>query len=338
MQLDFNSLEQSKHSMNNADESTLVKNKKRNTKVGTSGDINRAKLHIADTLTPHKCTYRIVLAIHTAYAKLFGKAHTLPDAYIIGFAKCGTTSLFEYLTEHNDVRSGFIKEVHYFDHASRYVRGINWYRSNFPLSIQRAIRTKLLHKKMIVVDATPRYINHPHAMHRIKKTTPNAKFIVVLRNPIERAYSHYNMNANVMRVVNEDLTFSEAIRQESQRISGEYEKMEQDESYYSTEYYGHGYGEGGLYSRWLKKWMNEFPNSILVLDNDSLRTDTQKTLDTVTDFLGLDRQKLRDLSRRNVGQYDNSQIDDETRAYLAEYYSKPNAELYSLLGHDLGWD
>lgn len=316
--------------------STLAADK-RNTRIGTTGSVNRAKLRVSDTLTPHRRAYRAARGAHTAYGKLFGRAHTLPDAYMIGFAKCGTTSLFEYLAEHPDVRGGLAKEVHYFDHGSRYARGDSWYRACFPLSLERTVRTKLLRKKMTVIDATPRYVNHPHAMHRIKRITPNAKFIAIVRDPIERAYSHYNMNASEAGVVNEDLSFADAILKESQRISGEYEKMERDESYYSTEYYGHGYAEGGLYSRWLKTWMAEFPKSVLVLDSGALAADAQKALDEVTDFLGLDRHKLADASRRNVGRHDSDGIDDQTRKHLADYYREPNAELYSLLGRDFGW-
>lgn len=326
--------------MADSSESTLVQNtrKQKEDVDSHASRINRTKLRVSDSLSAHKRTYYIARAAHIAYGRIFGRAHVLPNAYIIGFAKCGTTSLHEYLMQHPDISGGFIKEVHYFDHDKRYMRGTNWYRSNFPLTIQRLIRTRLWHKKMVVIDATPRYINHPHAMRRIKETTPNAKFIVIVRNPIERAYSHYNMNTRPTSWIPEDLSFAEAIRAEHSRINGEYEKMERDEFYYSPEYFGYAYAQKGLYARWLKKWIAEFGDRVLVLDNKLLMTDTQTTLDTATDFLGLQRHKFKDTQRRNVGNYKGNKIDDDTRSHLAKYYREANAELYALLGRDLEWD
>ena len=323
--------------MNNTKDIAQVENKKRNTNIGTSGSINRTKLRLADSLTPHRRTYCIARAIHIAYGKLFGRAHMLPNTYIIGFAKCGTTSLNEYLVKHPQIYGGFIKEVHYFDHGKRFMRGTNWYRSNFPFIIQGIIQTCILHKKAIVIDATPRYINHPHAMRRIKKITPNAKFIVIVRNPIERAYSHYNSNKSDPHIINEDISFAKAIHQEEQRIEGQYKKMEDDESYHSTKYYSQGYAQGGLYVKWLQNWIKEFGSNVLVLDNGALLTDTQSVIDTITKFLELDHYKLEDTKKHNVGEYGDIKMDKETRTLLSEYYEKPNAQLYSLLGRDLGW-
>ena len=319
-------------------DSALVQGSKEQKKdtISHSGSINRTKLRLADSLTPHRRTYCIARAIHIAYGKLFGRAHMLPNTYIIGFAKCGTTSLYTYLIEHPQIHASFTKEIHYFDYNERFKRGKNWYRSNFPLLIQKIIYEQFKKKKFVSIDATPRYINHPHAMRRIKKITPNAKFIVIVRNPIERAYSHYNMTY-MMQQIPEELTFSESIKNEESRVDGEYEKMERDESYYSTQYFGYAYAQRGLYVKWLKVWLDEFSNNVLVLDNDSLIKNLQLTIDKITDFLEIERYKLSDTGKRNVGNYIED-IDDSTLEKLSQYYAKPNAQLYSLLGQNFGWD
>lgn len=325
--------------MVDSSDSKLVQGSKqqREDSIKHVSSINRIKLRVSDSLSSHRRAYGIALAANIAYGKIFGRAHMLPNAYIIGFAKCGTTSLYTYLTEHPQIHPSFTKEVHYLDHNKRYQRGQNWYRSNFPLGIQKTIYERLKGKKFVSIDATPRYINHPHTINRVKKIGSDAKFIVLVRNPIERAYSHYNMNVHGATQIPEELSFDEAIRQEDSRIANEYEKMEQDETYFSMEYFGYAYAQRGLYARWLKDWLTEFPEQVLVLDSDSLIRDTQSTFDTVTDFLEIDRFKLKDTEKRNVGNYAHNKIDDSTLKALIEYYRIPNAELYSLLGRNLGW-
>ncbi len=306
--------------------------------ISSSDGINRIKLRIAKFLLSHKRAFRIAWKVNIAYGKIFGRAHVLPNAYVIGFGKCGTTALYTYLGEHPQINPPFIKEVKYFNRNERYKLGLNWYKTNFPLIIQKMIYERLKKKKFVSIDAGGVYITYPHTINRIKKITPEAKFIVLIRNPIDRAYSHYNMNVNDSNTAIEDLPFAEAIRQEESRIDGEYERMEHDEFYRGIEYFTYGYAHIGRYAKWLKNWLAEFPNQVLVLESESLTNDVQTTFDRVTDFLEVDRYKLRDTAARNVGNYAQGKIDESTRKYLAEYYRKPNAELYSLLGRNLGWD
>ena len=105
-----------------------------------------------------------------------------PDFIIIGAQRSGTTSLYNYLIEHQNIKSTSQKEIHYFD--NNYDKGLTWYSKKFP-SIRKGIE--------ITGEASPYYIFHPHAVNRISKDFPNVKLIVLLRNPIERAYSHYCM-------------------------------------------------------------------------------------------------------------------------------------------------
>lgn len=127
----------------------------------------------------------------------------LPDFIIIGAQKCGTTSLFNYLSKHPDVSLPEEKEIHFFDKF--YNKGINWYKKNF------------LNDGMLTGEATPYYIYHPHVTVRISSCCPNAKLIVMLRNPIDRAYSNFSMEKQRN---NEPLaTFEEAIAAEPKRIN-----------------------------------------------------------------------------------------------------------------------
>ncbi|MDD9814040.1 MAG: sulfotransferase [Thaumarchaeota archaeon] len=306
------------------------------------GAAARARSLVAGRLAPHARAYRLARSLHVACCRLVGPLHELPNLYIIGFPKCGTTSLHAYLAQHPDVRAGAQKEIRYFGHDERYARGINWYRSNFPLSAQRAIherrrRADGKRRTMSIVDASVRYVNHPHAMRRIAAVTPNARFIAMVRDPIERAHSHYRANRLVAPEVPESLTFAEAIEAEEGRIAGEYERMERDEGYYSRAYFGYGYAANGRYARWLRPWLEGFPGRVMVIESGELRADAQGTMDRVAEFAGLPRCALRDTRERNAGGGGAGGIDGATRARLSEYYRGPNADLYGLLGRDLGW-
>jgi hypothetical protein len=103
----------------------------------------------------------------------------LPTYIIAGAMRSGTTALNSYLREHPDVAVSSRKEVHFFD--SFYDRGVEWYREQFPGS-------EAAHA---VGEATPNYMFSTTALDRIRETLPDVKLVVMLRNPIDRAYSHY---------------------------------------------------------------------------------------------------------------------------------------------------
>src|SRR4051812_46716716 len=129
-----------------------------------------------------------------------------PDFIIIGVQKGGTSSLFEYLKQHPNIKTSVVKEVHYYD--SDYKKGMKWYRSFFPLNEKN--------KKIIYGEASPYYFFHPLVPERIYKDNPNIKLILLLRDPVDRAYSHYQMERRKGR---EKLkSFEEAILKETERI------------------------------------------------------------------------------------------------------------------------
>ena len=143
----------------------------------------------------------------------------LPDFIIIGAQKSGTTSLYDLISKHPGVMPPRHKELHYFS-TSKYGWGTRWYRLNFPTKLEKRILKKKLHHQVITGEATPNYILHPNTKKRIKNLIPKAKIIVILRNPVDRAYSHYNHN---VRRKLENLSFEEAIQEK--RFEGEEDKI-----------------------------------------------------------------------------------------------------------------
>jgi len=103
----------------------------------------------------------------------------LPDFIIAGPQKCATTWLYECLREHPEVLLPDTDSVHYFD--MHYSRGEGWYRDHFGSYDGEAM----------VGEETPSYIRDDMAPKRISRTIPDAKILFVLRNPVDRAFSHY---------------------------------------------------------------------------------------------------------------------------------------------------
>jgi hypothetical protein len=124
----------------------------------------------------------------------------LPDFIILGTQRGGTTSLYDDLTRHPQIIPAAGKELHYFD--NKYSKGVTWYRGHF----SRRVRFK---PWLITGEATPYYLFHPAVPDRVLETCPRAKFLVLLRDPVSRAYSHYHMMRKRDR---EPLSFEEALK------------------------------------------------------------------------------------------------------------------------------
>ena len=137
---------------------------------------------------------------------LTAKKRILPSFIIIGAQRCGTTSLYDYLSHHPQIIPSPVKELFYFD--DYYTRPIEWYKSFFPTKKEQEKLERDLVASVITGEASPSYFFHPYAAKRIKETLPQIKLILVLRDPIERAYSHYT---HIKRVNREPLSFEEAI-------------------------------------------------------------------------------------------------------------------------------
>ena len=267
------------------------------------------------------------------YCSLFGSYHVLPDFYIIGFVKCGTTSLYEYLISHPNVHPPKGKEIDYFDRL--YSRGINWYKMGFPLKFHRFIATRIFRRPFLTGEATPRYIENPHAPHRIKQVTPNAKFIILLRNPTTRAFSQYNMN---LRNDYEYRNFEDALNHETERIEGRMQKMEQDPGYYSWNYDLYGYSEHGIYVDKIKHWMEVFPKEqFLIIQSEEFLEHKSKTFEQVLKFLGLPVWEPDEYVLYKKRDYKES-MDPELRKKLTDNFKPHNQRLYEFLGRKFDWE
>jgi hypothetical protein len=265
------------------------------------------------------------------------RARILPSFIIIGAQRAGTTSLFDYLGRHPDVASptavaediAWSKEVHFFD--DRFSRGLDWYRSLFPLAVRRRY-ARARGRDLVAAEATPYYLFHPFVPERIASTLPAVRLIALLRDPIERAYSHYQL---AHRKGREQLSFEEALAAEPERIA-EDEPHLGDPTYRSRHHRHHSYLARGLYAEQLERWFAHFPRGqLLVIGAEDFLADPAATYDEVLSFVGLRPWQLQQFRQRNRASY--APIDAATRAQLEDRFAEPNARLVELLGREFTW-
>ncbi len=275
----------------------------------------------------------IIQKIYTQWIRTSKRpSRVFPDFIIIGAQKCGTTSLYNYLIQHPLIIPSWKKEVHFFD--NNFHKGFTFYKSFFPTKIYKNILRRIYKKRVITGEASPYYIFHPHAYKRIHSLLPNIKLILLLRNPVERALSHYYHEVNNGR---ENLSFEQAIEKESERLRGELEKMLENENYYSFNLQNYSYVSRGIYIDMIKKWHQNFSKDlILIIKSEDFFENPSKVLKEVFEFLDLPNYNLKQYQNFNIGRY--PEMDEKIRKTLREYYKPVNQRLYNYLGQHFNWD
>jgi hypothetical protein len=249
----------------------------------------------------------------------------LPSALIVGAQRSGTTSLFNYLAQHPDVRQPLGKEIHYFD--LHYARGIRWYRGRFPFRHR-------LRGGALTIDASPYYLLHPLAPERAARLLPGVKLVAILRNPIDRAFSHYQ---HEVRDGRETLSFPEAIEREAERLGDEEERLRRDPTYYSYNHHRYSYARRGRYLEQITRWMQHYPRSrLLVIQSERLFSEPAAVCAELYEFLGLRPHRLEQYPVFYQGNYERAMAPD-LRARLADYFEPHNRALYEWLGTAYDW-
>ena len=264
---------------------------------------------------------------HTAALRL------LPDFLIIGAQKGGTTSLYRYLQQHPYFASALRKEIHYFD--VNFAQGVDWYRSHFKSVLYKQYIKQIHRQEIVTGEASPYYLFHPHAPQRVFDLIPQVKLIVMLRNPVDRAYSQYN---HQVKRGFETLSFEEAIKAEPQRLQGEQEQILADVNYDSFNHPNYSYLARGIYVDQLQLWMSIFPQEqFLIIDSREFFRDTEKVFQKVLNFLDLPEWELTKYSTFNRRKSDVKML-PSTRDSLINYFTPHNQRLSEFLGMEFDWD
>jgi hypothetical protein len=272
------------------------------------------------------------------YGVVTSELRPLPDYLIIGAHRAGTTSLWSYLQQHPCVAVNFprvqrVKGVRFFD--QNWHRGVEWYRSHVPTATYRDYLRRRHGAPVVAGDASSYYLFHPLAAERAAGVVPGAKLIVMLRNPIDRAYSHWRRERRDRMEPLE--RFEDAIAAEPERLAGEAERILSDDRYYSYAHENYSYVTQGLYLEALEAWLEHFPRERLHVEvSERFLADPQAGYGRVLRFLGLPPIELADATPLNT--VESEPLDPAYRRELAARFDPHNRRLQERLGMHLGWD
>lgn len=263
----------------------------------------------------------------------------LPDFLVLGTMRGGTSSLYKLLGLHPDAVPSIRKETEYFSRC--HDQGLLWYRAHFPLSLRAGAHRRLRGHALRTFEATPGYLFNPQAPVRLGSLLPSARFVVLLRDPVERAYSHHR---HQLKLGLEDLDFEQAIAREEERLAGERKRMEQDPEYHSRALHLYSYMDLGHYAEHLDSWLRHFPRDRFFIGrSEDLFEDPPALYDQIVRFLDL--RPWRPRAFRNYSYRDGEAVrrartrdmPAAARSFLIDHFAPHNRRLYDLLGRDMEW-
>ena len=256
-----------------------------------------------------------------------------PAFVIIGAQKSGTTSLLNYLKRHPAVEAPGKKELKYFD--VDWQRGVRWYAGHFPLEPVARVRERSRGVRIMVGEKSPSYLFYPAAPARCHALLPDARIIALLREPCDRALSHYQHNHRRGR---EPETFEGALERERTHLAEEFARHDRPDGCDDPRLMHWSYLARGRYAEQLERWLALYPRErVLVLRAEDLFHRPAETFARVVSFLGLPRWLPESFETYNPGgKYDP--LAPETRARIRAYFAPHNARLADLVGRELVWD
>ncbi len=257
---------------------------------------------------PKKAAFKVLRATQSM--------RCMPDYCIIGAQKSGTTSLYSYLALHPQVKPSYVKEIHYYN--KHYGNGLKWYRAHFPVgSLDPSCRN------FITGEASTMYLHDTKTPVRMFKDVPDVKLMLVLRNPVDRAISHYHHRVRSGR---EKRTIDEAMHSALCRVSaGDFESGTE------TDFLAYG-----CYAEYLNNWHKVFqPKQFLVMQAEAFFADPLPEFRKVSEFLGIDYLPPVTTRHFNAGEYKKEDL--FLREELASYFRAYNEELYRMAQIDFFW-
>src|SRR5438094_5260018 len=239
------------------------------------------------------------------------------DFIVAGAQKSWTTALHYFLAKHPNITMGDQQEIPSVDADATFAATVDYER---------------LHKhyppvapSIIAGDCTPSYIYYKPAAERIWKYNPKIKLLVLLRNPVERAFAHWNMQRFKGR---EPLDFFDAVREEKTRIA----------CAPPTEARRFAYIDRGFYAQQLERLFRFFPREqVKVVKFEEFKDKQRETLVSIFSFLGLEPLRSMRSKDRNVVPYERA-MNWEERIFLYNFFADDIAKLEQMLAwHCSGW-
>jgi hypothetical protein len=270
------------------------------------------------------------------FCRPFSQLCVLPDVLLIGASKCGTSSLAAHLSSHPDCMPPFFKEVRYFDSSRIPVADLDGYRAHFPTVAHRKARELVSGRRVWTGDFSPTYYDHPHAPRRVFEVLgPHVKLIMMVRNPIDRAFSQYRFQKGIGN--EREVHFEKALELEESRVAGEAEKQRADESYFSLPLNKYGYVTRSMYLQYIRNWHQYYdPSQLLIVRFEDFKRTPQLVFDGVCDFIGSPRCRIGN-EIHNVSKV-REEMSTGTRARLVDVFRAHNEEMSDYLARDIDWD
>ncbi len=278
---------------------------------------------------------RMVVRVRLRLRTLTADDRILPDFVIIGCQRGGTSSLYTYLGLHPEIGPSLRKETEYF--TINFGKGERWYRAHFPLRIRRSF-SSWRGKRLLTFEATPDYLLDPRAAERCKDLLPGAKIVVLLREPAERALSHFHHN---LRLEMESESFERALELEEERIAGDLEEIARGTSSRLSGFRRYTYVERGKYADQLERWLEHYPrDQVLVLESEKFFDDPASVLVEIQEFVGASPwlpAEFRNYSYLTRGAQGHEKVPPQIRQSLDDQFAASNKALADMQDVDLEW-
>ncbi len=207
----------------------------------------------------------------------------LPNFYIAGTPKSGTTSLYNYLNEHPEVFMCSVKEPNYFAHEEIIAQNLYYAEKGIGSRSEYEALFKDVETETAVGEASVAYLFYPKTPAKIKAVCQDAKIIIILRNPVDRGFSHYLMDTRLgyVNIPFEDIVFKRA-------------------DHPLLDLYYQQFVELGLYHAQIKRFLDTFDDSqVRIFLTEDLREDISRVVLSCYEFLGINSAILPDLKKRH---------------------------------------
>jgi hypothetical protein len=298
--------------------------------TGHSTSAPHARLQFEIPPVPPAAT-RALRSASVGAGQLTHRARMLPGFLIVGAQRSGTTSMYRTLSQHPAILKAVLhKGVHYFD--TGYDHELAWYRGHFPLLARAALVKRSGRDVPMTFESSPYYMFHPLAGERIRRDLPGVKLLVLVRDPVERAYSAH---AHELARGYETEPFERALELEDQRLGGEAERIVSQPGYLSHSHQHHAYRARGHYADQLERLDELFGNRVRVVDSGQFFTNPEPVYDEVLDFLGMSHHGYPAFERHNARP--RSPMPGALRVRLSEHFQPYDERLVRWLGRPPSW-
>ena len=275
---------------------------------------------------------RVLRRTSRAVGRATAGARMTPGFLIVGAQRCGTTSMYKAITRHPAVLPAVLhKGAHYFD--TGYDRGPAWYRGHFPLQATARRVERETGTAPLTGESSPYYSFHPLAGERIARDLPGVRLIMLVRDPVERAYSAH---AHESPRGFETEPFERALELEAQRLAGEEERLVAEPHYRSHHHQHHAYLTRGHYVDQLERLTGLVGRDRLhLVDSDEFFTRPEEVYAGVLDFLGLPAWRPESFEKHNARP--RAEMPAPLRARLEEHFAPYDARLAEWWGSTPAW-